>query len=172
MLLKKTSTIRVEWIGHLSEIFTVFFSLITDLLYDNYIPNDATMQEVILKKLSDYCGKNIYNYTTEDAEPPVKWDFYHSFFFSYTVVSTIGEFQWIINLAHIINFFSWRLRDRSPARSFRYCLGSGSWVGSLVLWDQGDECYVIFLLSFILFIIVAIWNHATSSINIHTFHKT
>ncbi|CAH2090222.1 unnamed protein product [Euphydryas editha] len=32
----------------------------------------------------------MFNYTTEDAEPPYKWDFYHSFFFSYTVVSTIG----------------------------------------------------------------------------------
>ncbi|KAI8432069.1 hypothetical protein MSG28_004588 [Choristoneura fumiferana] len=32
----------------------------------------------------------MFNYTTEDADPPFKWDFYHSFFFSYTVVSTIG----------------------------------------------------------------------------------
>ncbi|XP_061718218.1 uncharacterized protein LOC133525832 [Cydia pomonella] len=63
---------------------------IQNLLYENYIPNDPEKQDVILRKLSDYCGKSVFNYTTEDAEPPIKWDFYHSFFFSYTVVSTIG----------------------------------------------------------------------------------
>ncbi|XP_049875320.1 uncharacterized protein LOC126373282 [Pectinophora gossypiella] len=63
---------------------------IQNLLYENYIPNDPDKQDTILRKLSDYCGKSMFNYTTEDAEPPYKWDFYHSFFFSYTVVSTIG----------------------------------------------------------------------------------
>ncbi|XP_032517887.2 uncharacterized protein LOC116770507 [Danaus plexippus] len=63
---------------------------IQNLLYENYIPNDPGKQDSILRKLSDYCGKSMFNYTTEDAEPPFKWDFYHSFFFSYTVVSTIG----------------------------------------------------------------------------------
>ncbi|XP_048483408.1 uncharacterized protein LOC105390907 [Plutella xylostella] len=63
---------------------------IQNLLYENYIPNDPDKQDSILRKLSDYCGKSMFNYTTEDEEPPIKWDFYHSFFFSYTVVSTIG----------------------------------------------------------------------------------
>ncbi|CAH0726902.1 unnamed protein product, partial [Brenthis ino] len=63
---------------------------IQNLLYENYIPNDPEKQDSILRKLSEYCGKSMFNYTTEDAEPPYKWDFYHSFFFSYTVVSTIG----------------------------------------------------------------------------------
>ncbi|XP_072937420.1 uncharacterized protein Ork1 [Epargyreus clarus] len=63
---------------------------IQNLLYENYIPNDPEKQDTILRKLSGYCGKSMFNYTTEDEEPPVKWDFYHSFFFSYTVVSTIG----------------------------------------------------------------------------------
>ncbi|KAJ0176217.1 hypothetical protein K1T71_008391 [Dendrolimus kikuchii] len=63
---------------------------IQNLLYENYIPNDPEKQNTILRKLSDYCGKSMFNYTTEDEEPPFKWDFYHSFFFSYTVVSTIG----------------------------------------------------------------------------------
>ncbi|CAH2041569.1 unnamed protein product, partial [Iphiclides podalirius] len=63
---------------------------IQNLLYENYIPNDPVKQDSILRKLSDYCGKSMFNYTTEDEEPPFKWDFYHSFFFSYTVVSTIG----------------------------------------------------------------------------------
>ncbi|XP_026730774.1 uncharacterized protein LOC113495964 [Trichoplusia ni] len=63
---------------------------IQNLLYENYIPDDPEKQDTILRKLSDYCGKSMFNYTTQDAEPPFKWDFYHSFFFSYTVVSTIG----------------------------------------------------------------------------------
>ncbi|XP_035437193.2 uncharacterized protein LOC118267381 [Spodoptera frugiperda] len=63
---------------------------IQSLLYNNYLPDDPEEQGIILRKLSDYCGKSMFNFTTEDAEPPFKWDFYHSFFFSYTVVSTIG----------------------------------------------------------------------------------
>ncbi|CAK1543003.1 unnamed protein product [Leptosia nina] len=63
---------------------------IQNLLYENYIPNDPTKQDSILRKLSEYCGKPMYNITTEDEEPPYMWDFYHSLFFSYTVVSTIG----------------------------------------------------------------------------------
>lgn len=66
--------------------------LFSDLLYENYIPDDPEKQDTILRKLSDYCGKSMFNYTTEDAEPPFRWDFYHSFFFSYTVVSTIGKY--------------------------------------------------------------------------------
>ncbi|XP_041981146.1 uncharacterized protein LOC121734622 [Aricia agestis] len=63
---------------------------IQNLLYENYIPDDPDKQDSILRKLSDYCGKSMFNYTAEDEEPPLRWDFYHSFFFSYTVVSTIG----------------------------------------------------------------------------------
>ncbi|CAH4034574.1 uncharacterized protein LOC123715311 [Pieris brassicae] len=63
---------------------------IQNLLYENYIPNDPTKQDSILRKLSDYCGKPMYNITTEDEEQAFMWDFYHSLFFSYTVVSTIG----------------------------------------------------------------------------------
>ncbi|XP_059062633.1 uncharacterized protein LOC131855380 [Achroia grisella] len=63
---------------------------IQNLLYENYVPNDPEKQTSILNKLSVYCGKPMYNSTAEEDEPPVKWDFYHSFFFSYTVVSTIG----------------------------------------------------------------------------------
>ncbi|CAG9788110.1 unnamed protein product [Diatraea saccharalis] len=63
---------------------------IQNLLYENYIPDDPEKQDSILRKLSAYCGKPMFNFTTEDEEEPYKWDFYHSFFFSYTVVSTIG----------------------------------------------------------------------------------
>ncbi|XP_075977013.1 open rectifier K[+] channel 1 [Anticarsia gemmatalis] len=63
---------------------------IQNLLYKNYVPSDDVGQDSIIRKLSDYCGKPFFNDTTEDNEPPYRWDFYHSFFFSYTVVSTIG----------------------------------------------------------------------------------
>lgn len=63
---------------------------IQNMLYDNYIPGDPEKQDAILTKLSDYCGKTLFNYTSGDEEGPIKWNFYHSFFFSYTVVSTIG----------------------------------------------------------------------------------
>ncbi|XP_037873254.1 uncharacterized protein LOC101741673 isoform X1 [Bombyx mori] len=63
---------------------------IQSLLNEYYIPDDPEKQETILRKLSAYCGKSVLNSTTEDTEAPYKWDFYHSFFFSYTVVSTIG----------------------------------------------------------------------------------
>lgn len=62
-----------------------------DLLYENYIPDDPTKQDSILRKVSEYCGKPMYNITTDEEEPPYMWDFYHSLFFSYTVVSTIGK---------------------------------------------------------------------------------
>lgn len=68
----------------------LYFYWITGLLNEYYIPDDPEKQETILRKLSAYCGKSVLNSTTEDTEAPYKWDFYHSFFFSYTVVSTIG----------------------------------------------------------------------------------
>lgn len=74
---------------HQKYINHVFY--LPDLLYRNYLPQDPDEQDTILRKLSDYCGKSMTNYTTPDQEPPFKWDFYHSFFFSYTVVSTIGK---------------------------------------------------------------------------------
>ncbi|XP_044019142.1 open rectifier potassium channel protein 1-like isoform X2 [Aphidius gifuensis] len=43
----------------------------------------------ILQKLTNYCGKSVYNYTENETDP-LKWDFYNSFYFAYTVVSTIG----------------------------------------------------------------------------------
>ncbi|GLV35555.1 Open rectifier K[+] channel 1 [Carabus blaptoides fortunei] len=44
----------------------------------------------ILIKLSQYCGKSMINITDDEYNTPPKWDFYHSLFFSITVVTTIG----------------------------------------------------------------------------------
>ncbi|XP_044013815.1 open rectifier potassium channel protein 1-like [Aphidius gifuensis] len=55
-------------------------------LLNKYCPKNI---EEILEKLTGYCGKSVYNYT-ENEEDQFKWDFYNSFHFAYTVVSTIG----------------------------------------------------------------------------------
>ncbi|XP_017878210.1 uncharacterized protein LOC108623877 [Ceratina calcarata] len=62
---------------------------INAMLHEHYVPNGNQGFEKILKTLSDYCGKSVRNYT-DDEQDPLKWDFYNSFYFAYTVVSTIG----------------------------------------------------------------------------------
>ncbi|XP_016903883.2 uncharacterized protein LOC107992487 isoform X2 [Apis cerana] len=58
------------------------------LLHTHYVPNLNHDHDEILENLTRYCGKSVYNYTEGDY--PLKWDFYNSFYFAYTVVSTIG----------------------------------------------------------------------------------
>lgn len=55
------------------------------------MPGHIKDQHEILQKLTEYCGKSVYNYT-EGEEDRHQWDFYNSFYFAYTVVSTIGRF--------------------------------------------------------------------------------
>ncbi|XP_015125527.1 open rectifier potassium channel protein 1 [Diachasma alloeum] len=62
---------------------------INALLHAHYMPESTEDQHEILEKLTVYCGKSVYNYS-ENEEDPLKWDFYNSFYFAYTVVSTIG----------------------------------------------------------------------------------
>lgn len=54
-------------------------------------------QHEILEKLTAYCGKSVYNYTENETDN-LKWDFYNSFYFAYTVVSTIGKLLSIAKL--------------------------------------------------------------------------
>lgn len=58
------------------------------------MPHYQGDQHEILKKLTQYCGKSVYNYSDNEIEP-LKWDFYNSFYFAYTVVSTIGKFLFV-----------------------------------------------------------------------------
>ncbi|XP_043285975.1 open rectifier potassium channel protein 1 [Venturia canescens] len=58
-----------------------------DGCYDG--PEKPSKQHEILQRLSDYCGKSVYSYAANESDP-LKWDFYNSFYFAYTVVSTIG----------------------------------------------------------------------------------
>ncbi|OAD56477.1 Open rectifier potassium channel protein 1 [Eufriesea mexicana] len=62
---------------------------INALLHAHYVPTISHDHDEILRKLSRYCGKSVYNYTENEIDP-LKWDFYNSFYFAYTVVSTIG----------------------------------------------------------------------------------
>ncbi|XP_011872544.1 PREDICTED: open rectifier potassium channel protein 1 [Vollenhovia emeryi] len=61
---------------------------INELLRDHYAPSEDHSEEEILLKLTEYCGKP-FNYT-EDEVVHRQWDYYNSFYFAYTVVSTIG----------------------------------------------------------------------------------
>lgn len=62
---------------------------INALLHQHYVPSLSHGHDEILGKLTQYCGKSVYNYTEGETDP-LKWDFYNSFYFAYTVVSTIG----------------------------------------------------------------------------------
>ncbi|XP_015172732.1 PREDICTED: open rectifier potassium channel protein 1 isoform X2 [Polistes dominula] len=62
---------------------------INALLRKHYIPSRTHNQHEIFARLTEYCGKSVYNYTDGENDP-LKWDFYNSFYFAYTVVSTIG----------------------------------------------------------------------------------
>lgn len=52
----------------------------------------------ILNKISVFCERPVDN-STELKQP--LWDFYHSFFFAFTVVSTIGKLNFKI-IMHLI----------------------------------------------------------------------
>ncbi|KYM97539.1 Open rectifier potassium channel protein 1, partial [Cyphomyrmex costatus] len=56
------------------------------LLHKYYVPSASHNETEILQKLTDYCGKSVYNYSVTTR----RWDYYNSFYFAYTVVSTIG----------------------------------------------------------------------------------
>ncbi|XP_032673639.1 uncharacterized protein LOC116845260 isoform X2 [Odontomachus brunneus] len=62
---------------------------INALLHQHYMPGYIHDQHEILQKLTVYCGKSVYNYTEGEVDRQ-RWDFYNSFYFAYTVVSTIG----------------------------------------------------------------------------------
>jgi hypothetical protein len=65
-----------------------FFS---DLLHHHYVPSAEHNESEILEKISKYCGKSVKNYTENEVDH-LQWDFYNSFYFAYTVVSTIGKY--------------------------------------------------------------------------------
>lgn len=93
--LVKSSTIVFKMKSYCFCTFFKYYGIIdhchfADLIHEHYTPEgDHTVHE-ILQKLTDYCGKSVFNYTEHETDL-YKWDFYNSFYFAYTVVSTIGE---------------------------------------------------------------------------------
>ncbi|TGZ54335.1 uncharacterized protein Ork1 [Temnothorax longispinosus] len=62
---------------------------INKLLHKHYVPSANHSEKEILQKITDYCGKSVHE-PTEDEVVHLRWDYYNSFYFAYTVVSTIG----------------------------------------------------------------------------------
>lgn len=62
---------------------------INELLRKHYVPSIGNDQNEIFEKLTEYCGKSVHHYREGEIEHH-QWDFYNSFYFAYTVVSTIG----------------------------------------------------------------------------------
>lgn len=85
----------VNNIGYYSNIIR----FVAGLLRTNY---PSVELEDILDKIGTYCGKKLINITHEHFDEPPKWDFYHSVFFSFTVVTTVGKFLSILFLIIII----------------------------------------------------------------------
>lgn len=51
---------------------------------------DSKYHTQVLQLVGDYCGKPVTNFTEDPFQPPLTWSFYHAFFFSFTVCSTVG----------------------------------------------------------------------------------
>lgn len=62
-----------------------------DLLVKSFKDMDIAVLENILNEVSNYCEKPVQNQSENDLEQPYVWNFYHSFFFSFTVCSTVGK---------------------------------------------------------------------------------
>ncbi|KAJ6645513.1 Open rectifier potassium channel protein 1 [Pseudolycoriella hygida] len=63
---------------------------VNELLVEFASPDDLTIQNEILNKVSNYCGRPVTNHTLDEYPNDYKWTFYHSFWFSFIVCSTLG----------------------------------------------------------------------------------
>ncbi|XP_061392527.1 open rectifier potassium channel protein 1, partial [Musca vetustissima] len=59
-------------------------------ILENLDDKNVTTQNEVLERISDYCGKPVTDYRNDEYEVPYTWTFYHSFFFAFTVCSTVG----------------------------------------------------------------------------------
>ncbi|KAG5682182.1 hypothetical protein PVAND_011550 [Polypedilum vanderplanki] len=59
-------------------------------LLKKYLINNTEIQEEILDEVSEYCGKPVTHPSKDEYIAPYTWSFYHAFFFSFTVCSTVG----------------------------------------------------------------------------------
>uniref|UniRef100_A0A1L8DDH0 Putative open rectifier potassium channel protein 1 n=1 Tax=Nyssomyia neivai TaxID=330878 RepID=A0A1L8DDH0_9DIPT len=63
---------------------------VNELLVEYLVPYNRTLQHELLEKISVYCEKPVTNYTEDKYLDPYVWTFYHSFYFVFTVISTVG----------------------------------------------------------------------------------
>uniref|UniRef100_A0A1I8MGE2 Potassium channel domain-containing protein n=1 Tax=Musca domestica TaxID=7370 RepID=A0A1I8MGE2_MUSDO len=63
---------------------------INEYILEQLDDKNVTTQNEVLERISDYCGKPVTDYRNDEYEIPYTWTFYHSFFFAFTVCSTVG----------------------------------------------------------------------------------
>ncbi|XP_075155041.1 open rectifier K[+] channel 1 [Haematobia irritans] len=63
---------------------------INEYILEQLDDKNTTTQNEVLERITDYCGKPVTDYRNDEYEVPYTWTFYHSFFFAFTVCSTVG----------------------------------------------------------------------------------
>ncbi|XP_037032476.1 open rectifier potassium channel protein 1-like isoform X4 [Bradysia coprophila] len=63
---------------------------INELLVKYASPDDKQNQNKVLQTLSNYCDRPVTNYTLDEYPVDFEWTFFHSFWFSFIVCSTVG----------------------------------------------------------------------------------
>ncbi len=62
----------------------------TELLVKFASPDDINIQNDVINRVSNYCGKPVTNYTLDEYPVDLKRTFYHSFWFTFILCSTLG----------------------------------------------------------------------------------
>lgn len=63
----------------------------SELLVKYASPDDIQIQNKVLQTLSNYCDRPVTNYTLDEYPVDFEWTFFHSFWFSFIVCSTVGK---------------------------------------------------------------------------------
>lgn len=72
-------------------IFFLLFFIFAEILSKFTAPDNKVLQDEILDKVSEYCPNAVTHPSKDEYVPPYIWSFYHSFFFSFIVCSTVGK---------------------------------------------------------------------------------
>lgn len=62
-----------------------------DMMKSNHIQLGTKSFNCYFVLVSDYCGKPVTHPSKDEFTAPYIWSFYHAFFFSFTVCSTVGN---------------------------------------------------------------------------------
>lgn len=73
----------------LYRLLLFFSSVYLEFLLDRLSENE-TETKLVLEKVSQYCMFPVTHPDSDEYETPYIWTFYHSFYFVFTVVSTVG----------------------------------------------------------------------------------